>query len=99
MLVQGRFGGIRDDGDIIDLVRGNFETLSPGDEPERASVRFVVVLVPEPDASAFRLIKVSLPLVVQRRELRTEDLVFQGASIGSLRRVVDCADCAFFQSM
>ena len=29
------------------------------DEPERASVRFVVVLVSEPDASAFRLIKVS----------------------------------------
>ena len=28
-------------------------------EPERASVRFVVSSVPEPDASAFRLIKVS----------------------------------------
>ncbi len=29
------------------------------DQPERASVRFVAVLMPEPDASAFRLIKVS----------------------------------------
>ena len=29
-----------------------------GTEPERASVRFIVVVVSEPDASAFRLIKV-----------------------------------------